>query len=247
MSGVDRHAMVETLTRRLDSALRVHADPATKDWWERYLKHEATFRGVKMADTRRTVRELVDQERLDTADPDLMLLIAHRWFAQAHSEDKLGAVLLLAEHGLHALTLAHIESLARPLHDGSIHDWNVCDWYCVKVLGPFVAAGDDTAARARAVADWAQVEDLWQRRAAVVTFVNHAATSPEAFNGFTDFMLDTCEAIVGDQRRWVQTGIGWLLRELSRREPEAVVRFVADHAELSTEARKNATKYVSAR
>lgn len=237
-------ALIERLIHRLDSALSAHADPATKEWWGRYLKREATFRGVKMADTRRTVRRLVDEEHIDTTDPDLTLAIAHHWFMQDHSEDKLAAVLLLAEHGLDALALSHVESLARPLRNGSIHDWNVCDWYCVKVLGPFIVAGDDTMARSRAIGEWVYTEDLWLRRAGLVGFVNHAAISPEIFDGFTDLLFETCKATVSDERRWIQTAIGWLLRELSRREPEKVEQFISDHPELSTEARKNAAKYL---
>lgn len=117
----------------------------------------------------------------------------------------------------------------------------------MKVLGPFVVAGEDVTARGRAVAAWAGVEGLWQRRAGVVAFVNHAARTPEIFDGFTDLLVESCATIVGDERRWAQTGVGWFLRELSRREPQRVRQFVVEHPELSKEARTHATKYSGVR
>lgn len=255
MTGADSGA-----TATLQAALAAAADDDTRAWWERYLKGEAEFRGVKMAVTRATVRAIVADpaNHLDPDDPDRLLDLAATWFAQRHSEDKLAGVLLLAEHALPALDRDHLDRLAAPLADGSIADWNVCDWYGVKVLGPFVAAGADDGdgdrhggggelrARAEAIADWSRVDHLWQRRAGAVAFVDHAATEPELYPGFTDRLVEVCHTNAADDRRWAQTSVGWLLRELSRREPDLVARVVADLPDLSTEARRNATKYLRA-
>lgn len=59
---------------------------------------------------------------------------------------------LLAEHLLDVLTVDHVPRLARPLASGQVSDWNTCDWYAVKVLGPFVLAEADRRARAEAIA-----------------------------------------------------------------------------------------------
>ena len=48
--------------------------------------------------------------------------------------------------------------------------WNVCDWFCVKVLGSLVEMEGEACARA--IAGWRRAENLWQRRAAGVAFVN---------------------------------------------------------------------------
>lgn len=84
---------------------------------------------------------------------------------------------------------------------------------------------------------------VWQRRAGLVAFVNHA-TSPEPLEGFTDRVLDAAETNAADPTRWSQTSVGWLLRELAHRSPDQVVTFVAAHPELSAEARKNALQYL---
>jgi len=48
--------VAERVTAGLGSLLDVSADPATRDWWERYLKGTARFRGVPMAGIRTAVR-----------------------------------------------------------------------------------------------------------------------------------------------------------------------------------------------
>ena len=94
-----------------------------------------------------------------------MLEHASACFEQPWTEDKLAGVLLLAEHGLHKLTIDHLDDLAPPLACGHLADWNSVDWYCIKMLGPFVANVSDVEVRCIAVAQWVHTDPLWQRRA----------------------------------------------------------------------------------
>ena len=230
--------VAEDLSRRLERA----ASARTREWWERYLKGAVPFRGAPMAAVRAAVHETWAEHGVDRAPRDEQIELALRLFSERFSEDKLAGVLVLGERLLPALTLADVPRLARPFADGSIADWSTCDWYCVKVLGPFVAAGDDRRERAEAIAAWRSAETLWQRRAAAVAFVNLAPRGEEFFAGFTALVLWVCAANVRDPARFSQTSVGWVLRELSRAEPQAVAAFVAAHAgEMSPEARRTAT------
>jgi 3-methyladenine DNA glycosylase AlkD len=57
-------------------------------------------------------------------------------------------------------------------------------------------------------------------------------------------VLDNCSYLLGSQERFVQTGVGWVLRELSRSDQGRVMRFVeANLDRFSREALKNAIKY----
>lgn len=234
--------MIEAFLTDLDRGLAALADPATRTWWENYLKGEAAFRGVKMAGVRHVVGELWESHGLGAVPVDRVVDLALLCMRRGPTEDKLAGVLLLAERALGDLRMSHVDRLAEPLADGSLGDWNSCDWYCVKVLGPFVTAGDDVEVRARAVAAWRSADQLWQRRAAAVAFVNLAPLGDEVFTGFVDMLLEVCATNVADPTRWSQTSVGWLLRELSKTEPDRVRAFVEQHADqLSPEARKSAT------
>ena len=229
--------MVRAIAQRLDAA----AEPRTREWWERYLKGALPFRGVPMAGIRAIVREVWDRERLDALDVDARVEVALRQLAERCSEDKLAGVLMLAERLLHDLRTDDVARLARPFERRHVEDWSTCDWYCVKVLGPFVAARDSRR-RARLVAAWRDAESLWQRRAAAVAFVNLAPQGDRFYRGFTRLLLTVCERNVRDDARFSQTSVGWLLRELSKGEPEAVRAFVDLHRDrMSKEALRAAT------
>lgn len=132
MSTIDdaTEAFVDDIVTRLAAV----ADPATSDWWGRYVKGDAGFRGVKMAATRKIVTEAVAEHGVDVSDPAVVLAHLHRYTQQQLTGDKLAGVLLVAEHGLASLGLEHVDALAQPLAEGNLADWNVVDWYCVKVL-----------------------------------------------------------------------------------------------------------------
>ena len=213
--------VIADLQRRLDA----HATAERREWWTRYLKGEAEFRGVAMADIRAEVRRL-------PADRALAFALLH----ERCEEDKLAGVLLLAEHLLDTLGAGDLPALAAPFEDGAIGDWSVCDWFAVKVLAPLVER--DGEAFAHPLAAWADSGPLWKRRAPAAALATLAG-KPEPFDGFTELCLDVGAALARDEQRFAQTGVGWLLRELSKQRPGEVRAFVDAHT-LSAEARRMA-------
>ncbi|MDQ4069728.1 MAG: DNA alkylation repair protein, partial [Actinomycetota bacterium] len=217
------------------------ADETTRQHWERYLKGTARFRGVPMAGVRSAVRLTWREHRLGEASTDDLLALAHRWFAARTSEDKLAAVLLLAEQMPGRLSVDHLDALATPFRAGHVTDWSVCDWYATKALHAFLTHDpEDLEPRARGVATWGGAESLWQRRAGLVAFVKLAPRAHEQFDGFTELVLQLCRDNLVSDDRFAHTGPGWVLRELSRAEPEAVRTFVEANDRLSDEGRRMA-------
>jgi 3-methyladenine DNA glycosylase AlkD len=238
---------LEGLIERLQLRLNAHATDETREWWTKYLSGAASFRGVKMGDIRTAVHVWFEEERLGEhlsvgQQKDLALTLLE----EDHTEDKLAGVLLLQEILLPAGILdwrSDLPRFARLFDEGYIRDWSVCDWFCVKVLGPLVEQQGE--AYARAVSGWREAQSVWQRRASVVAFVNLASRGDRNFPGFTEMVLDNCSHLLGSQERFAQTGAGWILRELSRSDGGRVTRFVeANLDRFSREALKNATKYL---
>jgi 3-methyladenine DNA glycosylase AlkD len=237
-----------SLIERLQLRLNAHATAATREWWTKYLRGAASFRGVKMGDVRTAVHAWFEEERLGEhlsggQQKELALMLLE----ENYSEDKLAGVLFLQEILLPAGTLdwhSELPRFARLFDEGYIRDWSTCDWLCVKVLGPLV--GQQGEACARAISKWREADSVWQRRASVVAFANLAREEDRNFPGFTEMVLDNCSHLLGSQERFAQTGVGWVLRELSRSEQSRVVGFVeANLDRFSREALKNATKYLS--
>ena len=233
------------LIRDLQGRLDLHASPKTKAWWEAYLKNAIPFRGVKMGDVRRALHAWYADRSIGSAlslgdQKDLALAL----FREDYAEDKLAGTLFLQEILLPAGGIDWEEDLLRfaDLFDqGWINDWNLCDWFCVKVLGPLVA--QEGKACAREIAGWSHADKLWQRRASVVAFVNLAKEGEANFVGFTGLVLGACAQTVKSPERFSQTGTGWVLRELSLAEPARVTAFAEDYlCALSSEGLRYATE-----
>jgi 3-methyladenine DNA glycosylase AlkD len=192
-----------------------------------------------MGDVRAAVHAWVEgegfAERLSLRD---QVALALSLFHLSHAEDKIAGVLYLQEILLPAGAIdwqADLPRFARLFDEGQIADWNTCDWFCVKVLGPLAVREGEMCARA--IAGWRSAENLWRHRASAVAFVNLAKRGEDNFAGFTEMLLESCALLAQRKERFAQTGAGWALRELSRADPGAVIAFVEAHREaLSKEA-----------
>jgi 3-methyladenine DNA glycosylase AlkD len=239
---------LDGLINRLQLRLNAHATAATREWWAKHLRGAASFRGVKMEDVRTAVHAWFEEEQVGERlyvgqQKDLALMLLE----EDYTEDKLAGVRFLQEIFLPAGALdwrSDLPRFARLFDRGCIRDWNVCDWFCVKVLGPL--AEQRGAACARAISEWREADGVWRRRASVVAFANLASKGDRNFPGFTEMVLDNCFHLLGSQERFAQTGVGWVLRELSRSDDGCVIGFVKANLErFSREGLKNATKYLS--
>ena len=228
---------------RLQERLERYAVSRTREWWERYLKHVIPFRGVKMADIRKALHEWLAEEKIvSKRSPEDQVEIALELLRLRYAEDKLSGILYLQEILVpeNAIDCSYdLNQFAGLFREGHIADWNTCDWFSVKVLGPLVKSKGHECALC--IAEWRTAENLWQRRASGVAFVNLAKKGEDNFPGFTDLVLEVCDATVRHKERFAQTGTGWVLRELGRAEPARVIEFLEDHLDyLSREALKTA-------
>lgn len=91
------------------------------------------------------------------------------------------------------------------------------------------------------VETWVASPHLWTRRAALVFTLRwtRQGRDPERMLGWASKLAD-------DPEWFIQKAIGWWLRELSKRDPARVRRFLAEHgARLKAVARREASKYLA--
>jgi 3-methyladenine DNA glycosylase AlkD len=117
-----------------------------------------------------------------------------------------------------------VDRFARLFTDGLIYDWNACDWFCVKVLGPLIQR--EGMACAVTVAEWRTAENLWQARASLVAFVNLAND-----RAYYPLIEQSCEVLIRREERFAKTGVGWVLSEVARHDPAYVRRVVRQNIE----------------
>jgi 3-methyladenine DNA glycosylase AlkD len=136
-----------------------------------------------------------------------------------HAEEKQVAVLLL--HRYRRELPADFVRRLEPVFDAGVREWGTCDGISSRVLRHLVLR---SPAECRRVVSWSRSRHPWRQRASAVAFVNearHGKHTPE--------ILRVCERLVDNPHRFVQLGMGWVLRELWLAEPDAVLAFLRTH------------------
>jgi len=228
--------------RKLQQALQCHADPARKAWWEKYVNGGDPFMGIRMADIRKVLHQWYKQSVRENLGDLAQLELALSLFDAQYTEEKLAGILFLQEILLPSGVITHerdIDRFAALFTSGSITDWNVCDWFCVKVLGPLIReAGPDCADR---ISKWRDADNLWQARASLVPFVKVAKEC-----AYYPIIELSCGVLIRREERFAKTAVGWILREISKCDDAFVRRIIEENLKhFSAESLKNATSYFS--
>lgn len=221
----------------LQTELAANADDTKRAWWERYLKGEAAFRGVPTPVIRSCTWAWWDSHDAGFRPQDRQLDLCLELLRCPMTEDKLAGMLILGERLIPAGRVewaGATASFATLFAQGHLADWNAVDWFCVRVLGPLIEYSGDGCARS--IATWVGAGGLWQRRAALVGFVNLAPSGT-----YADLIIETADRLVLDRERFAQSGVAWIIRELSRSRPDLGEDFLERHRDdMSPEARKQA-------
>jgi 3-methyladenine DNA glycosylase AlkD len=224
--------------RNLHHQLEKVSNPKTKEWWERYLKSTIPFRGVGIPVIRVTIASWRESNRLNQWSVEKELELALALFQGNYSEDKLAGIIYLQEYLYRQFAwqelLPKFENLFK---EKLIFDWNVCDWFCVRLLGPMIKQNKMPFAKSLAV--WKDASYLWQARSALVPFTLVSADST-----YYPLINSTASTLIRREERFAKTAVGWVLRDISKHSPDIIVQFLTDHlAHFTTETIRNATKY----
>jgi 3-methyladenine DNA glycosylase AlkD len=187
--------------------------PHTEDV-QRFFKHEVKSRGWRTAELRKVARRF---RRTIVAEygQDYLVQVADQLFASEILDEKNFAVMVLEgmtpqfgrnEFKLFESWIDRITSWAD--HDGLVH----------YLIGPMVAADARYLAR---IPVWAKKKSVWHRRAAAVSLIH----STRQHKNFDQIRLVT-ELLLKSDDDMVQKGLGWLLREAAKANPEQTVAYL---------------------
>jgi 3-methyladenine DNA glycosylase AlkD len=125
----------------------------------------------------------------------------------------------------HRAALASLTKKDIKLFSSGIDSWSSVDMFACYLAGP---AWREHQISDKLVHDWTRSKDRWFRRAALVSTV---PLNSKARGGRSDAKrtLELCASLVGDRDDMVVKAMSWALRELSKRDPKAVRRFLDEH------------------
>jgi 3-methyladenine DNA glycosylase AlkD len=187
--------------------------PHTEDV-QRFFKHEVKSRGWYTAELRKVAKRF-RRTILNEYGLAYLLQVADELFAGEVLDEKNFAVMLLegmtpqfgpAEFKLFESWLDRVTSWAD--HDALVH----------YLIGPMVAADDRYLAR---MPVWAKKKSVWHRRAAAVSLI-HSTRQHKNF----EHIRRITELLLKSNDDMVQKGLGWLLREAAKANPDETVAYL---------------------
>jgi 3-methyladenine DNA glycosylase AlkD len=102
--------------------------------------------------------------------------------------------------------------------DHYINNWATCDTFCTHTLGNFIEQYPVIIPRLQ---KWTVSANRWLRRGVAVSFI-----LPARLGHFRKEIFEIADSLLLDQDDLVQKGYGWLLKEASKCNPQAVFKFV---------------------
>jgi 3-methyladenine DNA glycosylase AlkD len=222
--------IVDPAQTRLIQALRARADPKRAEWEKAYQKSGAEHWGVPLpgmdAAIRETLGDLTQKEALE---------LCRRLWREPVWDLKIVAARILARKAVEpdAKVWGFVIERLPDLDGWAIAD-NLAD------VGSRCLTHDPR--RLDDVEAWVESPHLWTRRAALVFTLSWMKENRDP-----ERMLGWAARLAEDRQWFIQKAIGWQLRELSKRDPERVRRFLKEHGpKLTGVARREATKYLKA-
>ncbi len=209
-SGPSPPAVVRTVVAHLKA--HGSAEHAAGVQW--YFKETVRSHGWYTDDLRLYARALTKQLAHDQA---LLLDVAERLFATAVLEEKALAVMML-EPSLTRFGAAEFRRFEAWL--GRVISWADHDALAMYLIGPMLVADP---ARARRPLRWTASPSRWRRRAAAVSLIHGVRRGL-----FYDEAVAVTMRLAGDRDDMVQKGLGWLLREWAKHDPDAAMPVLMD-------------------
>jgi len=188
------------------------------------------FYGVPMAKVAGCVRAWWTDHGLSEHPATVGKRVALALIEQPMIEDKLAGILVLQDLLGTQLRASDLPAFARLFASGHLAEWNVVEWFVMKVLVTLLDRPSGRREVARGLAQWRTTSTTWQRRAACLAFIKLAPLGEAALPGLTEHILTICGTVVWSHEPHDQTAVGCVLRELARAEPAKVEAFFRRHA-----------------
>lgn len=203
---------------RLKRELLELADPSARASQQRFSKEPVRSLGVRTPDVRRLATSAATEYRQMGLSFDQILAIADKLWRGGILEERTLAILLLAKFARHfeSRHWSHFDAYV-----DSLSNWGETDGLCGYVLAPLLDREPTLVGRLR---PWTRSPNRWRRRAAAVALVKAARQGK-----FHEPAFEICDRLAEDRDDLVEKAVGWLLKEVSRTQPQEVADYLLEN------------------
>ncbi len=230
--------MKNRLIKKLQGRLAASADPKKRNWFNNYLKGAIEYRGVPTPEIKNILKSWLADYGMTDSPPDKQMELSDMLFAQSFAEDKFAGIFLLQNCIDKQPSGKTLGFLKRVFRRGDIYDWSTNDWLCVRVLDPLILKNNDKSAER--IAKWRSAKNLWQKRSSIVAFRGAGRVGLHH-----NLIAEIIEDLADSSERFIQTGIGWCLSDMSRNHTQTARKLFNRHFDrLSLEVIDRHTKHL---
>jgi len=201
---------------KLEEVLRELADPAIAEHSQRFFKtgkgeygEGDLFLGVRVPVIRRQVKKF----------KDVPLQQVKALLKSAYHEERLFALLLLVDK--YSRGSAEEKQIIYELYLANtryINNWDLVDSSAHKIIGAHLLERDR-----KVLYTLSHSDSLWERRIAVIATMQFVDNSQ-----FEDTMMIS-ECLLDDEEDLIHKAVGWLLREVGKRDVSVEKAFLKEH------------------
>ncbi|WEK45263.1 MAG: DNA alkylation repair protein [Candidatus Andeanibacterium colombiense] len=224
-----------TLAQRIRAGLTAIAEPERAPAMQAYMKSAMPYLGVSSGPRRTMCKELfagLDWPTSEAWQADVLAI----WRGAEFREERYCALELTSVQA--ARRFHTVEALA--LYEELIVDgawWDYIDEIAGHCFAWILRAEPERMKRAMLA--WAQGDNMWKRRSAILCQLDAKAGTD------LDFLYACIAPSLGSKEFFLRKAIGWALRQYARTDAAEVARYVKAHeAELSPLSRREALKHI---
>jgi 3-methyladenine DNA glycosylase AlkD len=205
-------------------------NPENAFWMKKYMKNQFEFYGIKTPDRRVMLRSFLKNYGMPPAE-ELKPVVMECW---AHEYRDWQYVAM-------SLMLIYIKKperdIIRLLEFMIVNKswWDTVDGVAGWLVGPLFKKFPDLIEPE--TEKWMNSGNIWLQRSCLLFQISYKK------NTDSEILFRFIEQLSGESSFWIRKAIGWVLREYSKTDPAAVVKFVNTH-QLSALSRKEALRRV---
>ena len=204
--------------------LRKLGNPEQAEVVARYMKTSSLrFIGVKLPLIQKTVTRFTK----GLATEELVPLMDGLW-KQTIFESRVAAIRVLERYAKKGDVPLALDAASRWIDD--VDTWGLMDPLGTLCVGTLLLRDRGIE---KTLTVWGMSENFWRRRASILPYL-HLSKKSVYKEEYTMRILQAIQPHISDKEFFVGKAAAWVLRELSKREPEIVKAFIDQHRDVMT-------------
>jgi len=216
--------MSHPLSTTLHRDLLAHSKPERKEKIAEYMKTSSLdFIGVELPDIHRIVTSHISALKVD----ELPALMNALWKIKTF-ETRVAAIDVLKVYARKGEVKLAIDIADRWVEDADT--WGITDPLCSPTIGILLLRDSLVA---DVLKSWRASDNFWRRRCSVLPYL-YLSLKGQYRPEYSERILEAVTPHISDEEFFVGKAAGWVLRELSKRDPQLVKQYYSNYQDRMT-------------